>query len=331
LAVLTQYWNPVAAGALFLAACGTIAPEGGGANDLPVSGVGPYHVLESDEDTTIAEPVVLSESAASLDDAQVLARGELLGIWYTRTDGSGRSHIRHVDFDRLEDGPNAFGATPFLPDQPWEQGSVAQPAVIEARSSEEPWLLFYQSNGAIGYAISLDHLSWDKAIGPALTPSAEEGPKLASPAAIRLDDTTVRVFYVAADGVRAADASFGDLAMKMPRPFARVPGVRVPLGAAPWLPAIGRITARDVTTAAGRRRHDLFLSGTTGQGVSMVRQVGMAASWDGTNFAVAAEPFLDAKPPAQWGPSVVAYRAGSLLLYTQTNGALTVIGAALSP
>jgi hypothetical protein len=88
------------------------------------------------------------------------------------------------------------------------------------------------------------------------------------------------------------------------------------------------VTARAVTTLTGRTRYDLFLSGREPTGL---RVVGFASSWDGLAFSVAAQPMLAAKPPDVWAPTVTAYRAGSLLLFTQGAGAHTLIEGAHDP
>ncbi len=68
------------------------------------------------------------------------------------------------------------------------------------------------------------------------------------------------------------------------------------------------------------------VTGATAQGA---RTVGFASSWDGAAFAVAPAPFLGG-PGDAWSPTVFAYRAGSILLYTH-KGVNTVIAYAPSP
>ncbi len=303
---------------VLFAGCGTLAPEGGGATDLPVSGAGPYKLLAPNDAYPFVAPIVLSDAGADLDDAYVLSDGDLIGTWVTYTVNH-TSEIRHADFLSLETGSTGFidGVTPA---EPWEGNRVAQPAVLWTA----PWLLFYAGEGGIGYATADDGHKWVKAPGPALAGA------FSSPAAIRLDDGTVRLFYLADDGIHAADAAFADLAARAPEPFHPRDGVVLAPFAAPWLAQLGRFSARTVVTPAGRRRYDLFLTGVTGAAPPAGEDVGFASSFDGLRFEVAATPFLDART-ASWSPSATEYRAGSLLLVTRKNGQHTAIAAALSP
>lgn len=309
---------------VLFAGCGTLAPTGGGADDLPVSGAGPYRPLVADDATAIAEPVVMADPLADLDDCFLLARGELLGTWMTRTTG-GHSEIRHADFLSLEEGPISIDPS-LAADQLWEQESVAQPVVLEPLVDfSDPWILIYAANGAIGYATALDGHTWVKAPGPALAPTAEEG-ALDSPTALPIGDGAVRLIYHARGGLYAADATRDALGARAAAAFTRV-GLVVADGAEPWLPGIGRSTARRVITAAGRARYDLFLTGS----LANLRVVGFAGSFDGGDFSVAQAPFLDAHAPEEWAPTAVAYRAGSLLFHSLSRGSHSVIAGATSP
>jgi hypothetical protein len=302
-----------------MVACGTLAPDGGGASNLPVSGAGPYKKLVANDDTLINEPVVLEDAGASLDDAQVLANGEALMVWVTRRTSDGKSSIRRADLARLEDGPMGLEMA-LAADQAWEMGAIGQPAVILGT----PSLIFYSAGGGIGYARSDDAMTWEKAPGPALTASSDET-AIASPAAVMLDGK-VRLFYSGAGGIYAADAALADLAALVPKPFTKA-GLLIPAASSAWASPDGRFTARTVVTVAGRPRYDLFLTGS----LVMLRTVGFAASFDGTNFEIAGAPFLDPKAPEEWAPTVTNYRDGALLLFSQTQGNRSVIAGATSP
>lgn len=311
--------------ALALSSCGTLAPDGGGDVGLPLSGVGPFRKLAPSDDTAIAEPVVLAAPGANLDDPFALVDGERLTLWFSRSDGKSGSTIGRADLPRLEDGAPSLDFA-LAAESPWEMGGVAQPSVLRGESGG-PWLLFYAAGGAIGYATG-DGVSWDRLPGPALAPGVGER-ALGSPAPI-LEGDRVRLYFVVDGGaVEVAEAALADLAARAPTPFVRVaedPVVRA--GDAPWLEAIGRVTARAVATSTGRTRYDLYLSGTDDAGQ---RAVGMAASWDGESYAVPPVAFLDARRPNEWSPTVVDFRGGALLLFTQPSGAGSVVAAATSP
>ena len=319
-----------------VAGCGTLARDGGGAVDLPVSGAGPYNRQP--------DPL-LADLDANLDDSQVFADGDRLIVYLSRRTPDGRSTIVRADPATLTDTSSMF--TPMITaDAAWESGAVAEPALVPALAPGGRSLLFYQAAGRIGLAVgdgttttgNASGAHFTKAAMPVLSALPEEGAALASPAAFVLrtsDGTptdTVRLFYLAGGALYAADASFSALVSLAPN-FVRVDGdpatpARDPMlraGDASWLKRLGRTTARSLRTAAGSARYDLFVSGA----VDKPSVVGFASSFDALHFSVAATPFLDAKD--DHAPSVTAYNARSVLLFTRSEGIRTIIAAATSP
>ena len=310
-----------------VAGCGLLARSGGGDSDLPVSGAGPYKRLAADEATPWDEPVLLSDGLAALDDPLALAEGEAIGLWYSRRDAKGGARIEHVDLARLEAAPSDPQVA-LEPGPAWEGGRIVEPALLAPARPGGKWLLFYAARGGLGYALSDDGHTWTRAPGPVLVATADEG-SLASPALLRLGPDRVRLLYLTRRGIEAADARQSDLANLAPEPLVRRSGPPlVAPGAASWLPLLGRFTARSQTLSTGRVRHDLFL---TGRAVDGLRLVGFAASFDGLGFAVAPEPMVDVRAPEESAPSGIAYRAGSLLFFTQPYGQRSTIAVARSP
>ena len=89
-------------------------------------------------------------------------------------------------------------------------------------------------------------------------------------------------------------------------------------GAFRFLATIERASARAARTPAGRLRHDLWVSGSTGLKMP-ASQCGYAASYDGLRFEVSQALILprglDSRAPAS-----TTYRGGALSVYIQRLG-----------
>jgi len=320
--------------ALFIACgCGALGEPGGGASHLPVSGAGPFQPLAPADNLAFNAPFILQDNLADLDDAMVIASGDLIGLWVTARRATG-TRIEHADAFTLEQGFLSLGLS-LEADQAWEGSAVLGPSVLW----ESPWILFYgTASGAIGWATAADGHSWIKAPGPALVADTlEEGVALGPPAAVRLGDR-LRVYYVAGGVIWAAEAPFADVAAGRattwtrldadPSTPARDPFVR----GAPFARPLGRLTAHAAETPAGRVRHDLYFTGieppvTTGP---QPMSCGFAASFTGDGFAVSPAPILPPMVIAR-GCSETPYRDGALLFYIQHNGVRDVLSVARSP
>ncbi len=332
--------------ALALAGCGATGDAGGGAAHLPVSGAGPFTPLKPDPSlSSITPPFLLIEGGADLDDPWVVPWGDLMALWVTAKRPN-VTDIEHADANSLEEG---FGALyqAILPDQPWEAGAVGGASLI-AGDPVVPggtWVMFYAGGGEIGWAtapaVTLGH-NWTKAAAPALFgDGAEEGTELSSPAVVRIDDR-VRVYYLAAGAIWAAEAPWDDVVHLRATTWTRLDGdpstpVRDPmLTAPPWAAAgstIGRFTARADVTPAGRVRHDLYFTATwqPTAGMPPVSTCGFASSFTGDRFELAAAPILPKSQTATHSPAETPYRDGALLLFVERAGAHDAVAAATSP
>ena len=329
--------------ALLLGACAATGDAGGGASHLPVSGAGPFRPLDPESAPGISAPYVLSDPVHDLDDASFVVRGEQIAAWVTVRSGPRDAFIGHADvLTRIEDG---FGplVSALEANQGWEAGAVSAPSIMWDGGRE--WLLFYSGGGAIGWAVGVDDLGhvWKKTAGPALIADGlEEGNLLDAPAAVRFvrDDGSdvVRVYYLGAGAIWAAEAPYADLFAGNATTWTRLDGdpstpARDPMlapGAAPFAPVVGRIQARAGETVAGRVRHDLYFGASGGTPPSTC---GFAASFTGDHFAAAPLPILPhtTTTSAAHAPAESPYRDGALLLYTQPFGGRSAIAAALSP
>jgi hypothetical protein len=322
-------------------ACGTLAPDGGGANELPESGAGSYTKLKGSAGT------LLGDARASLDDAQLFVDGEALTVFFTRAPGDGTAAIRRARFPKLGEPASAVD-TVLVADQPWEGGFVSQPAVLPPASDGDPWILCYASHAGIGCAASTDGNTFQKPRMPvagnglsttastASSPALFEWPRYeAGSGEVQVSIARMRLTYLRAGAIWAIDLDRDNTAQLALDPGPTIPSLATPVngaliapGAAPWLESIGRFTARTVHLPTGRDRYDLFLSGAS----AGLRVVGFAGSFDGSAFALAANPMLDPKAPEEWAPTVAAYgAAGSLLLFSQAAGSRATIGVAQSP
>lgn len=326
-----------------IAGCGATGDSGGGADHLPVSGAGPFTPLAPDDPAfdRINPPFVLTDSNADLDDPWVVSLGDLMALWVTAK-RSNVTDIEHADANSLEEGFMSLGQA-ILPDQAWEAGAVTQPSLVAGDPvvPGEAWILVYAGGGAIGWAtapaITLGH-KWAKAPAPALEPNgAEEGTLLSSPAVVRIGDR-VRIYYLAAGAIWAADAPYDDVIAGRATTWTRLDGdpatpARDPMLRAPaWASSIGRFTARAASTPTGRLRHDLYFTATTVATADMpsVSTCGFASSYTGDRFEVAPAPILPTKVVTR-SPAETPYRDGALLLYIEHTGARDAVAAARSP
>jgi len=134
--------------AVLLIGCGLGAAPGGGSDNLPVSGVGPY--LQPDE------PFVLSDPAADVSDPSAIALPDGgFRIWYTRAG----AEIWRVDLAEV----GAAAGEPvrvLVADRPWEGTAVRAPSVAAAPGGGVT--MVYQAAGRVGLAESADGVVWTK-------------------------------------------------------------------------------------------------------------------------------------------------------------------------
>ena len=322
--------------------CGATGDAGGGSAHRPVSGAGPFTPLAPDPAlSNINPPFVLADNNADLDDAWVVRYGDQLALWVTARRAN-VTDIEHADASTLEDGFLPLTQA-ILPTEAWEAGAVAGASLVAGDPvvPRAGWILFYEGGGAIGWAtapaITLGH-RWTKAPGPALlADGAEEGNTLASPAVVRLGDR-VRVYYLAAGAIWAAEAAYDDVVAARRSSWTRLDGdpstpERDPMLRTPsWATSIGRFTARAEPTPTGRLRHDLYFTADSAPTATQpsVSSCGFASTFTGDHFESAAAPILPLTRAAH-APTETPYRDGALLLFIEREGARDAVAAARSP
>ncbi|MBL4633674.1 MAG: hypothetical protein JKY56_07370 [Kofleriaceae bacterium] len=134
---------------------GPFAEEGGGSDNLPIHGGGPFTPLPVDFDTPADEPYVVVTATKSLLDPSVEQQDDnTFLIHYTRLDEEG-STIWKVDLPSIHE----VSGTPELvlsADQDWEQGQVRSVSLLR---EGEKVTLYYEGGDldpAIGRAVSID-------------------------------------------------------------------------------------------------------------------------------------------------------------------------------
>ena len=308
-------------GAILLTACGTLRGPSGGGDNLPVSGGGPFKLIESGEGLGFDPPRLLVDLTGDFDHPVVLRHGAELAMWVT-FDKDGTRQIMHTDSEQLEKGFES-PALALAADQAWEGGSVFAPSVLEGA----PWLMFYATGaGVIGLATSSDGHLWQKRAQPIF---AEDDKIVTLPSAVRIGEQ-LRLYFSREGAIWAVEAPFasftsgvsgtpswqpvdGDLGTLERDPM---------LSALPFCTSMGRAHARVEATPAGRLRHDLFVGG-----VNLVQKAtsGFAATFVGTSF----EPFLlPIAPDGVTSPMAIADGRRALLFAVQSylNHRVIVVG-----
>ncbi len=287
--------------------------SGGGSQNLPVSGAGPYRKLTDFElQTPIEEPYVLSELGVNLADPSPLRRpGGALRLFYTRNG----TEIWRADLPALTQ-PFADATVALVAADAWEQGAVRAPSVIEHAGQ---LLLFYEGGaGGIGRAESSDG-------GATWTRTGMVVPGGASPSAVVLDGT-FHVYFARDRHIFVATSTDG-------RTFAELPDPVLAPRAGSFAGSfdgrsVGEPHAAGGITEAGALHVALFYTGVDTTGLAAI---GYAGSDDGTTFIARRDPILDDQAPSERAASVLLSPSSAILFFTQDRTGRTAIAAATSP
>ncbi len=314
---------------LALGGCGlgiTDSPSGG-ADNLPTSGAGPYGKPELDFDTPADEPFVVEDDSGNLYDPAVLRRddgGFLLWMGRQLDNVFDQSEIWRAEIPSVEDLPDVPPTPAMLPDQSWEVGRVAAPAVIEDGGR----LVMYYEGGApdapsIGRAESADGgVTWQRAAGnPVLADAAE-------PTVAHVDGQWY--LYVTRPGqvgiFRATSADGLAFALDpgpviQPRPD--LPGAFDPVAVSDPFVIAGR-------TEAGQLHWAMFFNGIDATGDAAI---GYAGSFDGVVWERfgGPDPVLTDGSPSENGPTAVLEPTRGFLFYQQIGQQRQRIAVALHP
>lgn len=284
---------------LGLAACGLGNGSGGGDDNLPTSGAGPYGKLtDFDLKTPVDEPIVIGDFGADLEDASPVARaGGAIRVFYTRRAGGGAPEVWRSDLASLAVPPSA--TSPVL-------SGASAPSVVEDGSR----LVLFHEDGAGGIARA-DSTDGGETFGAA-TPVLADARQ---PGALRTKDRWWLYFTrPATRGIFLATSTDGMNFNVREAPV-------IDLDASEPAAAGG-------DTAAGTGHIGLFFTAPAAEGLVAIRYAGSA---DGLSFVVNPEPILDPRTPDERGPGVLLEPSRSVLFFSQQNGGHWAIGAATSP
>lgn len=312
---------------------GIVDNTSGGGDNLPTLGAGPYGRLDSDLATAADEPFLLTDREEAYADPACLQRADGgLRLWFGRVvDGAApdTSTIGLGEVPGLRELPDVAPHDVFEASEPWEEGRVTAPAVIE---HDGALVMFYQggvATPAIGRADSDDGgESWTRHGDPVLS-DAED------PTVVVVDGVW-HLFFTrpGEDGIWRArsDDGLGFGAAEVvivPRP-----GLAEAFDAV----AVGAPFARVETSDAGRQHWGLWFTGIAagdpgdpdaGAG-GAATSVGYAGSFDGEVWERfgGADAVLTA--PAD-GPCVVLDGPRGTLVYHEEQRLHLGVAAAVHP
>ncbi len=293
---------------VFLAGCALLGDPGGGSDNLPVSGAGPFGKLSDiTGKTPLTEPFVVTDPLSPISDPSpvVLPDGSFR-IYYTHA----ASEIWRVD---LPASLTQIPTTPVTVLTPTgDDGRTVAPSLVQ-RGDE--LLLYYETAGGIARATSLDGgASW-KRDGQVLAGGARPGAALVVEVIFlyftRPGDPAIHV-ATSTDGLAFSEASAPAL---------------VPSGGT-WDVSGLTDPSAAVAMPTGNIHVGLYYGGTDVNGVSAI---GYAGSDDGFAFQALATPIMDPTPPNESAPAVLLTPGRAVLLFTQDRSGKLAIGAATDP
>jgi hypothetical protein len=314
---------------ILIAGCG-LDPFGegpGGATDLPTIAAGPYQRFASDDGTPADEPFVVSDGNADLADPAVLEGGAGLRIWMTRAEAGAPIAIAYVEVAGVHAEPTDLPRIVLAADQPWEQGRVAAPSVVDLGGRH--LTMFYEggdADRAIGRADSTDDgATWAKAAAPVLTHAT------APSAAFASDRFELYVTRTDAAGIwRATGADGVAFALDAAAIIEPRPGLAKAFDAA----TVGDPDVVVHRESTGRLHWGLYFVGTDltpdDAGTMAHPAIGYAASFDGVTWERFGGAAAQLGAPAT-GPAVLIQPAHGLMLYVETKRGFRAIAAAHSP
>ncbi|MCP4443830.1 MAG: glycoside hydrolase family 32 protein [Myxococcales bacterium] len=313
---------------LALASCGMgpFAGEGGGDDNLPQSGAGPYLFAASDFETPADEPYILSQPIVSLTDPAVLEAPEGgYDVYYTRSDDEG-SEIWKVSLHSLVELPLSPPERVLTADSEWEAGVVRAPSVVEVGAE----LFLYYEGGrddpSIGLARSTDGgRSFSKVVGNPVVTFAKDPEVIIAGDRWLLVSGDIEgeqiVLRESNDGV-----SFGESRALITARLGRE-GVFDSSGIA--APAL-RLTV----SPSGREHYGLFYAGVGNDSDGdLVSAIGYQGSFDTLEwFAfLQGEPILAAGSAGAGGPAPLLYGNESLLFVHQRRQGRGRLAVAFGP
>ena len=305
---------------------GPFAGPGGGDENLPQSGAGPYLFAAPDFETPADEPYILAQPVVSLTDPAVRQREDgLYEVFFTRTDAD-VGEIWKATYAGFDELPVQPPVRVLSADREWEAGVVRSPALVESGSE----LLLYYEGGvdspSIGIARSTnDGLSFEKESDTPLVQDAKDPDVVISDGRWLLvygDPAGEAIFLRTGSDER----SFGEARLLLSARLGLV-GAFDSLGVS--APAL-----RIRTSSAGRDHFGLFYAGVglTAEGEAL-SNIGYQGSFDTYEWApfLAGEPILAAGPAGAGGPAPLLSGTESLLFVHQVRQGRGRLAIAFGP
>jgi hypothetical protein len=336
-----------ALGAVFMAAAaagcglGIVGEEERGQVHLPTRGAGPYGKLAADRDTPADEPYLVSEFRVHLRDPAALRRRDGgFRIWFGRVEvGNERAgEIWMTELPGLRALPDVPPGPALVPDQPWEQGWVGAPSVLEM--PDGALVMLYQGGidaPAIGRADSPDQgRTWQKHPGnPVLVDAAGPGAALVPDADDPWDETIASwVMYLTrpgTPGIFRADSPDGLAWTIQPEPVL-LPRTHLPQAFDHHAVSDPFVVIR--RTASGMLHHGMFFNGVDRSGANSTVSVGWAGSFDGLDWHRLASPDQPVLAPggvSEHAPAVLLEPDGSFLFFHEGQPGAQRIAVAVHP
>lgn len=300
----------------------------GGNSGLPTSGAGPFERPESDPETPAEEPWLLSMRILDLTQPAIIGRdGGGFVFFFGREPAdlpAGDTQIWRGAAPDAHQLPDESPAAVLLADQPWEEGHVGAPAIVELG---DRLVMFYEGGLAtpqLGRAESTDggH-TWQKSAAPILGDARGPG------AAFDGSGWIIAFTRATAPGIWLARSADGTSFVPDDAPVLEASGIEG---------SFERIEVADpalgwVVESSGRGHWALWYGGleeVPDDGDAPRYAVGYAASFDGMAWSRLAggRPVLAAPAGA---PSVLVEGTEATLLYQANDGLRPALGIALHP
>lgn len=314
------------AAAVLAGGCGLgwFGDDPGGADGLPVSGAGPYGKPDFDFDTPAEEPFVVVDGSGSLFDPAALPRPDGgVRLWFSRLPDQAvdRHQIWRAELPGVLELPDVGPEASMAATEPWEQGQVRAPSVIDVG---DRLVMYFQggvSDPAIGRAESTDGgATWTKDPANPVLVGATDPAAAEAPGQILLYFTRPGVAGIFR-AVSTDGASFAADPVPVLSPRADPDAFDVGGVAEPFVLV--------EPTPAGAVHFAMFYTGADAGDVA----IGYAGSFDGVVWQRfnGVEPILPAGGPTEHGPAAVVYADRALLFYDQLGLGRQRIGVALHP
>lgn len=303
-------------------ACGMGGEEGGGDDNLPTLGAGPYGKLEAPAEgvTPAIEPFVVTDNVADLADPEALPLGGgAFRLWFTRTEPGAMAEIWRADLPAVTELPDPAPARALAATEAWEGGWVGAPSVVDRGGGR--LAMYYQGAGGIGRADSTDRgETWSK-VGLVLADGADPG-------AIEVGGRTY-LYYTRADagGIFLAESQDGVTFVPRADPVIVRRDTDADAFDRLW---VGEPEPVGGVTAAGQVQIGLFFTGRATEGATAI---GYAGSYDGREFTrfFNDDAILEPGLADESDPAVVLEPAHGTLFFTQLRAQTTAIAVAVHP